>query len=198
MLWLPQIDLRRVPDGLTGDPHFVLSVTWHEYNCLRNKAVYEALKAEYETAWPDCCSNCQGWGYFEDTQRHDPYGEEVITDPCDCMLEGDCPRCGRFSGDEWAEGDPTPCPHCGFVVMQTAGVPHPPECTCWGYEKSRPASVTYSLDKIEALREELHATLREGEEEEAVTEKLNSAYLGLLFSLEGRLQRGITKGEGHP
>jgi hypothetical protein len=68
----------------------------------------------WKKQWPNHCSKCCGWGGTGYTEMHGfTYGAgEQMFDPCDCTIEGKCPRCGKkgLTPDE-GEG---PCKHCGW------------------------------------------------------------------------------------
>lgn len=109
----------------------------HDAQCIQDRAAYEAFVAR----WPGFCTACGGWGY---TYVGGTYNHPPESDPCSCVEEGQCPRCGKEADLlTQPDGDFTVCPHCGWdermVVYQTEGwrdmVCPEWECTCGWFEE---------------------------------------------------------------
>lgn len=78
-------------------------MTNEHMDCLKyqDRAVVEA--AEWRERWPNHCSHCGGFG--ESSGPRLSYDWE----PCGCVLDGVCPRCGDGNlGDD----DKVPCSSC--------------------------------------------------------------------------------------
>jgi len=119
----------------------------HTKECLAYQAQSDAEYEAYVAKWPNYCHKCNGYGSFDYPGTYDePPGHE----PCTCVEEGRCPRCGKHSIvwlvslDEYEahlryqwdypDGDVPFCPLCGWIDSydeQTPGCPEPWECDCW-------------------------------------------------------------------
>ena len=74
----------------------------------------EQKNEEFKAKWPNYCKKCGGWGMHSYTEMHGfNYGcGEQMAEPCECVEEGICPRCGKEAGfDDEGQG---PCQHCGW------------------------------------------------------------------------------------
>lgn len=101
----------------------------HKEGCWYPGAMVEALR--YAKAWPNCCTQCTGWGGFVWHDLDSGYQE---FDPCPkCLEKGTCPRCGGgvISEAYWDAGHYTNCDNCGFIEATTPGAPFFEECSCF-------------------------------------------------------------------
>ena len=68
--------------------------------------------ADYLFDWPNYCRKCGGWGGFS---YPGTYWEPPDYSPCDCVREGNCPRCNHLHDKDW-EGEI--CARCGWRFDQ--------------------------------------------------------------------------------
>jgi len=73
----------------------------------------------WKAKWPEYCNKCGGSGIVTFLQGH-PYGSttayEEFAEPCDCILNGFCPRCGAttMNADPDKEVEHQTCSACGW------------------------------------------------------------------------------------
>jgi hypothetical protein len=97
----------------------------HTTECLK---AHEA-RQEYLDRWPDYCRGCGGSGEVHWQENQALLGSglrwmEDFSEPCSCLYDGRCPRCGE--GNMHATPKEA-CPDCGW----TAGTPGCPEAECF-------------------------------------------------------------------
>ena len=89
----------------------------HTAECVTMHEKAQAERAAWIAQWPKYCVFCDGFGEVGDIGGHDDSGGNNA-DPCECTINGRCPRCGQNgltcedSGDE-TTGD-GPCTYCGW------------------------------------------------------------------------------------
>lgn len=108
---------------------------YHNEKCIEDRKKYDIVMAEFEGQYPNYCRSCRGWGMHScpDT-RYEPGG----IDPCSCIEQGDCPRCGEhvWNEDDF-DGSPVKCPSCGWDEDNPEAAPEPPDCLCYLEEEAR-------------------------------------------------------------
>jgi len=94
----------------------------HTPECVQKCAKIDQQIREWEARWPNYCRQCYGYGaFFHPATREEPES----SDPCDCTLDGVCPRCGITGLNEDGEG---PCDNCGWNYNDAK----PEIWDCWG------------------------------------------------------------------
>jgi hypothetical protein len=102
----------------------------------------EQQRAEWRAKWPHHCTKCEGAGGFDYPGSWD---DPPDYEPCDCVLDNMCPRCGKRSivwlvTSTWMfynfipDGDTPFCASCGWIdhwESATPPCPPEPECYCW-------------------------------------------------------------------
>ncbi len=79
-----------------------------KYCIARGQAV-----REYKEKWPNYCLSCGGWGAQMWVEDHGLAGRgAVFSKPCECVINGTCPRCG--AKDVIDEDGSGPCPECDW------------------------------------------------------------------------------------
>jgi hypothetical protein len=63
-------------------------------------------KNEFEKLYPNYCKACKGWGIFKQISP------KVNLQDCDCVKNGQCPRCGEANSLSRAGQ----CSECGFSM----------------------------------------------------------------------------------
>lgn len=84
----------------------------HSYLCALKTAQDRARYAAYVAKWPHYCRKCDGSGgrWLPGTYHYPP-----DFDPCGCLEDGYCPRCGVLTWEqEDFDGAPVTCPECGW------------------------------------------------------------------------------------
>lgn len=100
----------------------------HTAECLRKAAEVDQQIRDWETKWPNHCQKCHGrGGFFYPATREEPES----TDPCDCTLQGLCPRCGITGLNEDGEG---PCDNCSWDYDDARTEPW----NCWSCQDDDP------------------------------------------------------------
>ena len=111
----------------------------HTEFCLDFQSKMRYERVTYQLTWPKYCRKCNGLG--EIVYNDDPSaagvslspGSMEFSDPCQCLEDGNCPRCGRYNVS-WlnAEDDMLKCPVCGWVYQSSPGCPPgwDGECNC--------------------------------------------------------------------
>lgn len=121
----------------------------HSAVCIESAAKMRQAIKEWETAWPNHCGTCEGYGVIQWYEHHGLYLNEPMTELCDdCTNSEDqsCPRCGTswlnyFTGKTITEivnqvddliGSEKPCPVCGWRWGNGDQDYRPsgPECIC--------------------------------------------------------------------
>lgn len=121
----------------------------HSETCQIRFAKHEEAIHAYTTQYPNYCRKCNGWGVVSWTENQAPLGSGQnwpmeMSDPCTCVEEGKCPRCGEKAINLTEEGDFPPdgipaCSACGWRDGEpsTAGISPDYECDCWYEEEKR-------------------------------------------------------------
>lgn len=101
--------------------------------CKRDQ--YTAARNAYEQLWPNYCRTCGGLGeiYVEDYECGD------FTDPCSCVEQGKCPRCGS---QVFGEEETDTCSHCKWEYGETEGCPTD---ACWCAECAPEMYIDHTL-----------------------------------------------------
>lgn len=88
-------------------------------------AAVRAAQKEWLDQWPEHCVACCGAGGYVYYENHGLPGlGEQFWEPCACVEEGRCPRCGVYALD-----DEYRCTECGWT-LKVGGCPAA-ECFCW-------------------------------------------------------------------
>jgi hypothetical protein len=110
----------------------------HSDDCIKARARYEKDLAEFNARHPNHCQKCGGWGGHYGLYDPSPAGVSlgsgymVDFDPCECVNNSICPRCGQKSESvqEAVEtGVDIKCSLCGWKEGDV-GIPQEPECFC--------------------------------------------------------------------
>lgn len=116
----------------------------HTKQCKEWERKYQEQVAQFESAHPQHCHRCGGWGGHASRGCSVPYGSTWVSlpdewDTCpDCTDKGLCPWCGEALDVVVSElYDLFKCPHCGWDEENPDGLPEPPECFCWDTEYSK-------------------------------------------------------------
>jgi hypothetical protein len=116
----------------------------HKPTCTFEKdmAKWNKLQEDFENLWPGYCKKCGAHGVCCSSENVAGFGEPAImmdnSDPCSCIDDGFCPRCGVdlvFESQEQEEKfyeDTEPCPNCGWKWGLNDGdcLPDPPDGPC--------------------------------------------------------------------
>jgi len=87
---------------------------------------------EWIEKWPKYCTKCGGWGQITWEDNHGiPGPGERVTDVCDCVYDGVCPRCAATLDDP--KEDEANCSACGWTDDDPDGCPGDPRDD--GYEE---------------------------------------------------------------
>lgn len=81
---------------------------------------------EYMKQYPNYCRKCDGWGFQTWIEHHDGpmYPGEPMQEPCECLENGSCPRCG--SGIDTENTETYHCHNCHWEEG-VDGIVDPPE-----------------------------------------------------------------------
>lgn len=87
----------------------------------------QLTREQWLAKWPCHCTVCEGYGAQEWIEYHDGprYPGEPMSEPCTCMDNGRCPRCGELSFSE--DREPTVCACCGWDLDDPDFAPPAPE-----------------------------------------------------------------------
>lgn len=99
--------------------------------CKEKTAARQAEIEAWRACWPNACPNCRGAGgksYPGSFDHRAGVGEPPSFEPCDCVLDGRCPRCG--ADPAFDEYEHKPCGECGWFEGDDQE-PEPYECGCW-------------------------------------------------------------------
>lgn len=127
----------KAPVALVYDKDSHECVSGHSFSCIASITKHALELSKWLCAWPNTCRKCFGWGYHE--YRHDPSPQGVSlgsgymtdADPCRCIEQGCCPRCGEQA---WLDSDfdrnPVTCPFCDWREDAPEGMPNHDGCYC--------------------------------------------------------------------
>ena len=106
-------------------------MTEHSIACRRERQESEKRRQDWIKKWPNYCKKCDAVGVHEESQNH-PYGSttatETWTEPCECLNNGECPRCGQAVMTD----DVKPCSNCEWNWGDGPEDYCPPLWECWG------------------------------------------------------------------
>jgi hypothetical protein len=114
----------------------------HDPDCQKAIDTAKANIEEWLKRWPKHCTKCDGWGGFFSTYDPSPSGVSLSPgymddyEPCDCIEECSCPRCGKRVPFGYAHPEKDGefidvCSYCGWDSRKPDGKPSEPECWCW-------------------------------------------------------------------
>lgn len=84
----------------------------------------QCVRQKWLDRWPEHCIACRGAGGFTFHETHGlPGPGEQLWEPCVCIEDGRCPRCGKYLLNEESR-----CFDCGWT-LQFGGCPVA-ECFC--------------------------------------------------------------------
>ena len=72
----------------------------HTQECIRDMNTRNAAIEVYEAKWPNYCKTCGGSGavgYYDDPIGEPWSSPQWLEEPCDCVEDGICPRCGKHA-----------------------------------------------------------------------------------------------------
>jgi len=89
-----------------------------------DREMAEQDRADWLKKWPGHCPTCNGLGLIVYQDDPSPSGVSLspgtmeFSDPCDCLEDGNCPRCGKKGWadcpTETTDWENEPCLYCGW------------------------------------------------------------------------------------
>lgn len=88
----------------------------------------QALQDAWVQLWPHYCRTCEGSGVICWEEQHDRgYPGELMSEPCRCIDNNQCPRCGKSGIIDASDEPPFTCPHCKWDSNNPDFLPQVPE-----------------------------------------------------------------------
>jgi len=107
--------------------------------CQQKTAERQREQEKWWSKWPEACPECRGAGgksYSSSFDYKAGVGDPGGWEPCSCLAEGKCPRCGLSPAfPEFEDDEHTPCAGCGWSLGDNDQEPEPYECHCWYAEE---------------------------------------------------------------